>query len=471
MQRRLAELNDELERVWGVRLTNRTGVNTGEVVAGDPTTGQRLVTGDAVNVAARLEQAAPGDGGPARRAHLPARARRGRGRGGRAARAEGQVRAGARVPAHLGRRDGRGLRPPQRRAASSGARRSSACSSPAFDEAVDDRACRLVTVIGRRRRGQVPAARGVHAHGRGRRAGVLRGRCLSYGEGITFWPLAGGRARHAATIRDDDSPELSRRRSSARSSATTARSSYGAWRRRSASPTSRSRRGALLGRAQVARVARAASEPLSSLFDDIHWAEPTFLDLIEHLLDSSRMRRPVLATARHELLEQRPAWAERAGRDAHRARAALRRRQRADRREPARRAGLAPDVTTRIVDAAEGNPLFVEQMLSMLVDSGPCGSRTAARSRREALAELAVPPTINALLAARLDQLEARGARRRRAGLGDRRAVRLRRRAAARAEHDHRRGRRAPVGADDASSSCRDAARRSRRRTTASTTC
>src|SRR5512132_3971257 len=59
LQGRLAQLNDELERVWGVRLTNRTGVNTGEVVAGDPTTGQRLVTGDAVNVAARLEQAAP----------------------------------------------------------------------------------------------------------------------------------------------------------------------------------------------------------------------------------------------------------------------------------------------------------------------------------------------------------------------------------------------------------------------------
>ena len=62
MRHALDELNDELERHWGVRLTVRTGVNTGEVVAGDPSTGQRLVTGDAVNVAARLEQAA----GPAR---------------------------------------------------------------------------------------------------------------------------------------------------------------------------------------------------------------------------------------------------------------------------------------------------------------------------------------------------------------------------------------------------------------------
>src|SRR5918994_3073640 len=59
MKRTLAALNDELEERWGVRLSNRTGVNTGEVVAGDVTLGQRLVTGDAVNVTARLEQAAP----------------------------------------------------------------------------------------------------------------------------------------------------------------------------------------------------------------------------------------------------------------------------------------------------------------------------------------------------------------------------------------------------------------------------
>src|SRR5439155_968514 len=59
MRERLAALNDELMERWGVTVGNRTGVNTGEVVAGDPTTGQRLVTGDTVNTAARLEQAAP----------------------------------------------------------------------------------------------------------------------------------------------------------------------------------------------------------------------------------------------------------------------------------------------------------------------------------------------------------------------------------------------------------------------------
>src|SRR5512134_1807141 len=58
MQAALQKLNVELDRHYGVQLANRTGVNTGEVVSGDPSTGQRLVTGDAVNVAARLEQAA-----------------------------------------------------------------------------------------------------------------------------------------------------------------------------------------------------------------------------------------------------------------------------------------------------------------------------------------------------------------------------------------------------------------------------
>ena len=59
MQGALTGLNDDLHARWGVKLASRIGVNTGGVIAGDPTAGQRLVTGDAVNVAARLEQAAP----------------------------------------------------------------------------------------------------------------------------------------------------------------------------------------------------------------------------------------------------------------------------------------------------------------------------------------------------------------------------------------------------------------------------
>ena len=99
MQAALEGLNAELDARFGVTLKNRTGVNTGEVVSGDPTAGQRLVTGDAVNVAARLEQAAGTNEvliGPLTRelvAHVTEL------EAGRAARAQGQVRADAGVPA------------------------------------------------------------------------------------------------------------------------------------------------------------------------------------------------------------------------------------------------------------------------------------------------------------------------------------------------------------------------------------
>ena len=107
MRDRLASLNQELEASWGVRLTNRTGVQTGEVVTGDPSTGLRLVTGDAVNTAARLEQAAPPGESPARRAHLSPRGPCRHGRGGRADRCEGQGRGRIRLPPSIRTAGGR----------------------------------------------------------------------------------------------------------------------------------------------------------------------------------------------------------------------------------------------------------------------------------------------------------------------------------------------------------------------------
>ncbi len=86
MQEELVGLNARFEEIYGVRLENRTGVNTGEVVAGDVSVGHRLVTGDTVNVAARLEQSGADDGDPARRDHVPTGEGRGRRRGRRAAR-------------------------------------------------------------------------------------------------------------------------------------------------------------------------------------------------------------------------------------------------------------------------------------------------------------------------------------------------------------------------------------------------
>jgi predicted ATPase/class 3 adenylate cyclase len=404
MQRRLAELNDELERVWGVQLTNRTGVNTGEVVAGDPTTGQRLVTGDAVNVAARLEQAAPamevllGD--------LTYQLVRDAVEVEEVEPLELKGKS-ERVPAYRlvsVSEIGEGV---ARRTDSPMVGRESELATllSAFEEALAARACRLVTVIGEAGVGK-SRLHDEFMQIAGESAQILRGRCLSYGEGITFWPLLGP-TRQAGGIRDDDPPDVAI-----------------------------AKLAALLGEGRddvVLRVAAAIGvsndpfpieelfwgirkfvellareRPLVLLFDDIHWAEPTFLDLIEDLLDSLEDAPVlVLGPARHELLEERPHWAERPSAT----RIVLERLSDTDSERVVEGllgdAGLADDVKRRIVDAAEGNPLFVEQMLSMLVDSDALRLEDGRYVATEALAELSVPPTINALLSARLDTLAA----------------------------------------------------------------
>ena len=196
--------------------------------------------------------------------------------------------------------------------------------------------------------------------------------------------------------------------------------------------------------------AAAADRPLVVVFDDIQWGEPTFLDLIEHIGDWSR-DAPILllCLARPELLELRPNW----GGGKLNATAVL--------LEPLSAAetdelidelldgrGLDPALRERIRASAEGNPLFVEQMLAMVEESPE---------------QVTVPSTIQALLAARLDQLpavRARGARARRGrGPG---LPRQRRRGA------RTRGSRRPVAAPRARpqgarpSERRDAARRRR---------
>ena len=151
----------------------------------------------------------------------------------------------------------------------------------------------------------------------------------------------------------------------------------------------------------------AAQKPVLALFDDIHWAETAFLDLLENLLETID-DSPVLllTTARHELLEERPQWGERE----RSSRLVLR---------PLGRAAAAQVVTNllgavglprallgRIVTTAEGNPLYVEQMLSMLIETGAVQREGEEWVSVRAHAEIAVPPTIQALLEARLDKLQ-----------------------------------------------------------------
>ena len=400
MQRRLAVLNDELERVWGVRLTNRTGVNTGEVVAGDATTAQRLVTGDVVNVAARLEQAAPAlevlIGEPTYRL------------------VRGAVDVEEVEPLELKGKSERvaayrliGVKDRDGVARNLdnvlvGRDRELELLRGELDSAIAQDTCRLVTVVAEAGVGKSRLLEELE-----RTTGdalVLRGRCLPYGRGITFWPLVEA-VRAAAGIREDDLPDQARARIAA-----------------------------LLGEGReevVARVAAAvglsddrftvdelfwgvrrlceilgSQRPLVLVFEDIHWAEETFLDLVEHVVATCRGAPVVVCCAsRPDLYERRNAWGTSTGG----AKVALQPLTDDESRRVVDHllgdAQLEDRVRTRIVDAAEGNPLFVEQLLSMMVDEGILVREGDRWIAAEGADELSVPPTIQALLAARLDLL------------------------------------------------------------------
>jgi class 3 adenylate cyclase len=365
------------EAVEALGLKARIGLNTGEVVAGS---GDALVTGDAVNVAARLEQAAEpgviliGD-------------------------ATHRLLSGAVTSELVGPLSVKGKTEPlgawrllevlagaeaiSRRLDSPmvGREREREALSQAFDRMRGERSCHLFTILGAAGVGKSRLVAELLNEARGE-AGVAVGRCLPYGEGITYWPLyevldeLGGEASKA--VRDlietgASSPEE------------------------------------LFFAVRKHLEELAGERPLVVVFDDVHWAEPTFLDFVDHVSDWSR-DAPILliCLARPELLDERPAW----GGGKLNATSVL--------LEPLPEiecellirnllgaAELAPDARGRILEAAEGNPLFVEEMLEMLIDDGMLERRNGSWVAAADLGDVTVPPTIQALLSARLDRLSA----------------------------------------------------------------
>jgi len=402
MQKAQAVLNDELERQWGVRLTVRTGVNTGEVVAGDPSTGQRLVGGDAVNVAARLEQAAGAqevllgdltyrlvrdavEVEPVEPLELKGKT---------------EPVPAFRLVSVTDRGEGWARR---RDAPMVGRETELRLLESTFEDVLAARRCRLVTVFGDAGVGK-SRLNDELLQRLGQRAQVLRGRCLSYGEGITFWPLVEA-FRMAAAIREDDPPEVGRDKLASLAGEENADAAV-----RVASAVGLSVEqfpvDELFWGARRLLETLGRRKPLVVLFDDIHWAEPTFLDLVEHLVDSVQdAPLLLLCPSRHDLLEQRPGWVERPGVSG----IFLEPLTAADTEQIVEnllgRAGIAESARGRIASAAEGNPLFVEQLLSMLIDEEQLRFEDGRWAAVSDLAELAVPPTIQALLAARLDRL------------------------------------------------------------------
>ncbi|WP_369258272.1 AAA family ATPase [Geodermatophilus amargosae] len=405
MREALERLNADLRAEWGVELALRMGVNTGNVIAGDPARGQTLVTGDAVNVAARLEQVAgPGEiligsvtWNLVRDAVVAERV------GGLTVKGKDDpidaYRLASVTPLVMGR--ARRVDTPM-----VGRVRERRLLDQAFERSVAEDGCHLFTVLGP---AGVGKSRLVHDFLSDVRAEatVVRGRCLDYGEGITFWPIV-EIVREAVGAGDAESPEQLRTRL------------VELLRGEEHAELVAQRVAALAGTAEVASRADevpwavrrllevlARRRPLVVVIDDLHWAEPTLLDLAEHVADWSR-EAPILllCLARPELLDVRPGWA---GGKMNATSILL---------EPLSAVesatmvgnllGRVADgdvVRARIAAAAEGNPLFVEELVAMLVDDGVLVRDGDRWTTTADLAATPIPPTISALLAARLDRL------------------------------------------------------------------
>jgi DNA-binding SARP family transcriptional activator len=384
LRERLTALNEELARESGVRLALRTSVSTGEIVTGGGQEGG--VVGDAVTVAARLQQSArPGEiliGAETHRFVRDAVLAEPAVDGDESTFRLLAVIPGA--PGHLGRFDSPMV----------GRTRERRRLQDAFDQAVVDASCQLFTILGAAGVGKSRLVQ-EFVDAVGERALVARGRCLPYGEGITYWPVIEA-VREAAALSEGDSPEQARKELAVLLEG------------EEDAQLVAQRVAELVGLAEAAGGAAdegfwairtlfealARRRPVVLVFDDIHWGEATFLELVEYIADWTReVPLLLLCIARPELLDVRPGWG---GGKLNATAVLLEPLSEGESSELVDNlAGTSLEAATRrrVVEAAEGNPLFVEEMLALALEDGPANG------------ELEVPPTIQALLAARLDRL------------------------------------------------------------------
>ncbi len=397
----LHALNVELERDYGVQIAVRMGVNTGEVVAGDPSLGQDFATGDAVVLTQRLESvAAPNEillGDATYRIvkdavavePVPPLELKGRAAPSGAWRLLGSDDASTGAGRHL---DARLV----------GRREELEWLVRAFREAVAERRCRLVTVLGDAGVGKsrlvAELVREVAAE-----AQVLEGRCLPYGRGITYWPVA-EIVRAAANISTADGVDAAREKIAALleddpdSGLVAARVADAAGLGESGG---RSEELSWAVRRLLETLARR--RPLLIVIDDVQWGEATLLDMVEYLAGWTR-DAPILlcCLARPDLLDVRPAW-----HDAAEIR--LLPLEQDEARQLVGNALGAVDerAVAEVIRLAEGNPLFVEEIVRMLVDDESLVRRGDTWALTRDVSGLRVPATIQAVLAARLDRLSS----------------------------------------------------------------
>jgi tetratricopeptide (TPR) repeat protein len=373
-----------LDGMHELELEARIGIESGEVVADD--SDSTFATGEAVNVAARLQQAAePGQvllGPAAHRLTL------------------GRVEVEDVGPVEL-KGLGRELWTwralsgkaeevhPMQQAPLVGRDSELELLQNTYDRALRDRRAHLFTIFGEAGVGKSRLAHEFSQAMEG--ATVLSGRSLPYGEGVTYWPLA-EMVKCAAGIADDDPLDVAieKLRSFCEDEVVADLLGLASGVLEAVQAERSQQEIAWAAREWAQRV--ALEQPLVLVFEDIHWAEEPLLELIEHLVTWVREAPLLVITlARPELLDVRPGWG------------GGRLRATSIELEP-----LGPSESEELIDAlggtldpserqavlakTEGNPLFVEETVRMLAEEGSEGIDR-------------IPDTLQALIAARIDRL------------------------------------------------------------------
>ncbi|HEU5215411.1 MAG TPA: adenylate/guanylate cyclase domain-containing protein [Gaiellaceae bacterium] len=401
------------EEIGSPDLALRAGVLTGEAAVNLAAEGEGMVAGDLVNTAARVQAAAaPGTvlvGDATRRATAAAIAYEPTGEHELKGKAEPvslfralritSFRGGARVSSEL--------EPPF-----VGRARELRLVKEHFHGSAEERKAHLVSVVGIAGIGKSRLAWEFEKYLDGVADEVLwhRGRCLAYGDGVAYWALA-EMVRMRALIAEEDTPEEALAKLRAMLEERVADASERTW--------LEPRLAHLLGLAEHATGDRqdlfsawrlfferlAERSPVLLVFEDLQWADSALLDFVEHLLEWSHAHPLfVLALARPELAERRSDFGA-SGRNA--TTLSLEPLSSASMEElldgfvP----GLPDDLRTRILERAEGVPLYAVETVRMLLDRGLLTREGDAYRPTGTIEALEVPETLHALVAARLDGL------------------------------------------------------------------
>jgi tetratricopeptide (TPR) repeat protein len=381
----------------------RIGVNTGEVVVGRAREGSSFVTGDAVNVAARLEQAAaPGEILAGERTVAAAR---GAFEFDEPQMVEAKGKEGG-VPCRRVLRALTLMRPRGvggLREAFVGREREIELLLATYRRAVERGEPHLVTIMGDAGVGKTRLVRELWAVLQDESPAPMRrtGRCLSYGRGITYWPLAEVIKEHFG-IAEDEEPERVLQRLDGREILGLA---LGLDVSSGLHP--------LLARDRLHEEAArffeelATDRPLVLLVEDLHWAEEELLDLVDRLLADVAGPLFLIATSRPEILDVRPAWGGGKRNVTMLGLEPLTERQTAEMVSELLASDLPDPVREALVERAGGNPFFVEELVATLIDHGVVTRSNGGWKAEELPEGFEIPDSVQSVLAARIDLLPA----------------------------------------------------------------